>query len=256
MNSEDMEVEGIKPGAVDNIKHDVNPSKQSHLMELGKNILITRPLSEKFTGIKKEDELKRRVEAVKLHEKEVPAHTLHKGHVILQGYKNENGDKKPIPVLGRFLENVKDTKSITELTTKEILSNSMLCKAISDISKFQLKELLEKSIYVDSGNIGSFGKEYPNVLSRFMKHLTSDNVFIGHDAEGNEKVFCDPDWYVDVPNSRDGIKLKLFHSARLLARSLYFYCAYKYGQLREKLSPNKAVGLELQRERKLKKSAT
>jgi hypothetical protein len=254
MGVEDVEVEGIAPGIVEKVSYGVNPSKQSSMMNIGNNVLITRPLSEKFTGIKNEQELERRKEAVRLHEENIPEYTLHKGHVVLQGYKYMDGKKESVPILGRLLEKVTNIRKVTELSTDSFLSDIQLCKALTTINAFQLKQLLLNSVLVDSGNIGNFGESYPIAFQRYAKHLTSDNVFVGNDKKGHRKIFCDPDWYIDVPNNAWGIKTKLLHSSRLAARTAFFYGALKAQQIKEVIRPREKTEVKIQRERVMKKA--
>lgn len=221
---ERLSVPSIKESGT-SIKYDVNCTRQSFLVENGASVILVRELGHSLEGLSAAEEIARRRESLKLYERFLPDFTLPTQHVILQGTRE---DETKVPLLGRFSPKVEDVKALTDIRTREILSNPKLLRDIARINFGNLKMVLKEGKIPDSGGRGGFGSSLPRPLASITTRLTSNNILVGKDSSGDTKVFCDPDWFTEPAGgaiTKTAIKAK--YTCLYAARCTFFYVASK-----------------------------
>ncbi len=191
MGVENLEAFGYSPKDAP-VDKECNPSHQSMVVGLGKNVLICREVGTGSLGLNFEEEVKRRKSAVDLHCEILPKYTLKNSFALLQGEK----DGQKVPVLARLTEALTSVKPVSELGLYELVGDKQVCHSLFDINFSFLKALFTKKIIPDAGPNGNAGLRLPMGLSTFTSRLAPGNVMVGYDKNGNRKCFVDPDWYI------------------------------------------------------------
>lgn len=219
---ERISVPGIKPNGT-SIEYDVNPNGQSFLIKNGSWVLVTRELGQSHTEVTGTEEVLLRRTSTELYRQFAPDYVLPTSHVLLQGQREDGSDAV---LLGRFSPKVEGARSLTDIKTREILSNPKLCRDIARISFGQFKMVLKTGKLPDSGGRGGFGSSLPRPISAITTRLTSNNILVGHDDEGNTITFCDPDWCIEPQGSpRTKAVARAKYACLYAARSAFFYTA-------------------------------
>lgn len=216
----------------------LSPNTQSGVVFIdNESLLIVRPLRDninKSTGFTREEELKRRKDAVELHTKTVPQFTL-RNEVSEEYWVDADG--RIVPVIARKTERYYGVRNISQIPMAELLRDTQLCLSLSEIYEVHLK-LTNAGFHYDVTSFGNFGKSWNQVTRLAFRPYQSSNIMVGYSYRGVRRVFCDPDWYLTteeyLKRSKGKVKTASVATRRIhLAKSAAFYkaAAFMYQDL-------------------------
>lgn len=231
-----MSVEGLRvPGLEAGMGYDYqcNPTGQSFLITNETRAIVARPMRAEYGSPIQRDELEMRTRATALHRESLPKYTLPTEFAILQGV-TPDGENLPVPLLARFMPKINNLQTTCTASFGSIVRDGQVCNSLAEINAFYLRQLVFHSRRFDGVcDPGGTCPDYPPVVRRIISQLTSNNVFIGWDGDGDKRVFCDPDAYVDLTPLREvsnklfskNLKTRIKHGLRLTARVLFYSAA-------------------------------
>jgi hypothetical protein len=270
MGIENLSTPCISQKMIDRMFYGVNPTEQSFLVESGDQVMIMRPalqglkiidpsirINPKYDNLEWEAEFQRRVRAIKIYQKRLPGHVLDETTVIMDGVMcgadDESLNNEKFKLIARHMPKVDNVRPTTDIgLLEELLGDPGLSASMARINFGFLKMLWMDGKKPDQGSHNQVDRDRYGRLAPVVSRLTCSNVFVG-EKEGSTMVFCDPDWYLDVPEGISGQINKLKTTMQLTSNVLVYSTASLYSRVRNYISGDKCQPVVVQEQRQKSK---